>query len=311
MKSLRTNLICTLPELLPTAQRKGYAVGAFSPRVAGLIKPVLLAGQHTLSPLIIQISQKELERYQLTPDEFANDFFQLLQQLSISVPVVLHLDHTRQFDIIKQAIAAGFSSVMIDASDQDLRNNIAITREVVAYAHAHQVSVEAELGRIGTTDFVETDQDEEYFTDPIEAQQFVQQTGVDALAISIGTAHGVYKVRQPRIDLQRLSAIRALISTPLVLHGGSGVPADLMSHAIHMPEGGVSKVNIATDLELATLQALQRDQFLSHSEFIDLAADQIELARKAVYLITLDKITNFLHSNDRSNNNNGHRGRLR
>jgi ketose-bisphosphate aldolase len=207
--------------------------------------------------------------------------------------------------MIQQAIDAGFTSVMIDASDRDFTSNIAITREIVSYAHSHQVSVEAELGRIGTTDFVETDQDEEFFTDPAEAQQFVLRTGVDALAVSVGTAHGVYKMRQPRIDCHRLEAIRALISTPLVLHGGSGVPADLMAKAIQLPGGGVSKVNIATDLELAALQALQQDEYLTNADFQRLPIDQIEKARSAVYQLTSDKISNFVHSKDRSHNHNG------
>jgi ketose-bisphosphate aldolase len=292
----RPDCLVTLADLLPAAQKAGYAVGAFSPRVAALIRPVLLAGQSSRSPLIVQISQKELDRYQLTPAEFAYECFRCLEREKITIPIVLHLDHTRHFDIIKEAIVSGFSSVMIDASEQDLHENIAITRDVAAYAHAHRVSVEAELGRIGTTDFVETDRDEEYFTDPIEAEQFILKTGVDALAVSVGTAHGVYKVRQPKIDLTRLSAIRSRISTPLVLHGGSGVPADLMKKAICLPGGGVSKVNIATDLELAALQAISRTHHLTSMEFWNLPGDERDAACAAVFKTTTDKIMNFVQS---------------
>jgi ketose-bisphosphate aldolase len=297
--------LVTLADLLPAAQKSSYAVGAFSPRVTPLISPVLLAGQLSNSPLIVQISQKELDRYQVTPAEFADEFFRVLQGHHINVPVALHLDHTRKFEVIQEAIQAGFTSVMIDASEQSLVDNIAITRSVVTYAHANGVSVEAELGRIGTTDFVETDQDQEYYTDPVEAEYFVRQTGVDALAVSVGTAHGVYKVRQPRIDCARLLAIRSRIATPLVLHGGSGVPAGLMEQAIRLPGGGVSKVNIATDLELAALGALKQENYLTNSEFTQLSPGQIEAARAAVHNTTIDKIVHFVFSSGRAGQNNG------
>jgi ketose-bisphosphate aldolase len=299
MIKTRPECLVTLAELLPVAEENGYAVGAFSPRLAGLIRPVLLAAQNTHSPAIVQISQKELGRYQITPGNFAAEFFHQLQKEMISVPVALHLDHTRDFEIIKEAIDAGFTSVMIDASEQELVENTKITKSVVEYAHAHSVSVEAELGRIGTTDFVETDRDEEYFTVPSEAEYFANETGIDALAVSVGTAHGVYKVRQPRIDCERLSAIRARINTPLVLHGGSGVPPVLLERAIRLPGGGISKVNIATDIELAALEALGQHDYLTNQAFNRLTALQIDAAQEAVYATVLEKITCFLFSNDR------------
>jgi len=246
----------TLKQVLSSAEREGYAVGSFSPRTTAMIKPVLCAGQALRSPLIVQISQKELARYQVTPRRFAEELFAQLEQEHITVPIVLHLDHTREIAIIQDAMAAGFTSVMIDASEKPLDENIMITRQVVEYAHGRGVSVEAELGRIGTTDFVETENDEELYTKPEEAELFVRETGVDALAVSVGTAHGVYTVRQPKVDLPRLRAIRMLTPVHLVLHGGSGVPAEMMQAAIQLEGGGVSKVNIATDLELAALAAL-------------------------------------------------------
>src|SRR5690606_3247282 len=142
---------------------------------------------------------------------------------------------------IKAAIAAGFTSVMIDASEHPLEENIRRSKEVVEFAHEQGVSVEAELGRIGTSDFIETDSDVELYTVPEEAQYFVEATGADALAVSVGTAHGVYKVRQPNVDYDRLIAIRALTPVHLVLHGGSGVPAEMIARAITIPGGGVSK----------------------------------------------------------------------
>ncbi len=217
-------------------------------------------------------------------------------QLGITIPVVLHLDHSWDFEVIKAAIAAGFTSVMIDASEHPLDENIRISREVAEYAHAHGVSVEAELGRIGTTDFVETDKDEELYTVPEEALRFVDETGIDALAVSVGTAHGVYVVRQPKVDIERLIAIRKLTPVHLVLHGGSGVPAQMIADAIHIPGGGVSKVNIATDLEIALLEALGRTERMSNAEIKALPADQLAIGRAAVEAVVVDKIENFLGS---------------
>jgi fructose-bisphosphate aldolase class II len=290
----------TLKDVLSAAERGGYAVGSFSPRTTAMIQPVLCAGQAARSPLIVQISQKELNRYQVTPSHFAQEFFAELEHEHISVPVVLHLDHTREIPIIEDAIAAGFTSVMIDASEKPLEENIAITRQVVEYAHARGASVEAELGRIGTTDFVETESDEELYTKPEEAERFVRETGVDALAVSVGTAHGVYTVRQPKIDLLRLRAIRALTRVHLVLHGGSGVPAEMMQAAIQLQGGGVSKVNIATDLELAALGALGREHFLTDAEMSALSPGEIALARAAVQQTVTDKMENFLRSHGKA-----------
>lgn len=290
----------TLKEVLSAAERGGYAVGSFSPRTTAMIRPVLCAAQAARSPLIMQISQRELNRYQLTPSRFAQEFFAQLEGEQVTVPVVLHLDHTKELPMIQDAIAAGFTSVMIDASAKSLEENISVSRQVVEYAHARGVSVEAELGRIGTTDFVETESDEELYTRPEEAERFVRETGVDALAVSVGTAHGVYTVRQPKIDIPRLRAIRALTPVHLVLHGGSGVPAEMMQEAIQLEGGGVSKVNIATDLELAALGALGRDRHLTDAEMNALSPQEIARARAAVERTVTDKIDNFLRSRDRA-----------
>jgi fructose-bisphosphate aldolase class II len=290
----------TLAQALSAAERGGYAVGSFSLRTTPMIQPILRAGQAARSPLIVQISQKELTRYQLTPARVAEEFFTQLERQQITVPVVLHLDHTREFAIIQDAIAAGFTSVMIDASEKPLEENIAASRQVAEYAHAKGVSVEAELGRIGTTDFVETENDEELYTKPEEAERFVRETGVDALAVSVGTAHGVYTVRQPKIDLPRLRAIRALTPVHLVLHGGSGVPAEMMQEAIRLEGGGVSKVNIATDLELAALGALGRDHYLTDAEMNSLPPEEITRAHAAVQQTVMDKMTNFLRSSGKA-----------
>jgi ketose-bisphosphate aldolase len=288
--------LLTLREALPIAEQHGYALGSFSPRCTAMIRPVLLAAERARSPLIVQIASGELRHYGVTPGEFAAEFFDQLRAIPVGVPVVLHLDHTKEMATIAAAIEAGFTSVMIDASELPLAENIARSREVAEYAHARGVSVEAELGRIGTTDSVETDEDVELYTDPDEAAAFVAATGVDALAVSVGTAHGVYLVRQPKIDFERLQAIRARTRVHLVLHGGSGVPAEMVSRAIGLPGGGVSKVNIATDLEQAALAALGRAERLTSAEMNALPDALRERARDAVAAVVLDKVSNYLGS---------------
>jgi ketose-bisphosphate aldolase len=202
--------------------------------------------------------------------------------------------------LIKEAIDLGFTSVMIDASHEPLEGNIATTQQVVAYAHERGVSVEAELGKIGTADFIESDKDEELYTDPQEAGLFVSQTGVDALAVSVGTAHGVYLVRQPKVDIERLSEIRALSDVALVLHGGSGVPAEMVHNAIQLSGGGVSKVNIATDLELGMLAALGRKERTTDKGVNQLSAAELALALDAVQAVVEEKMVNFLGSDHKT-----------
>jgi len=292
--------LCTLTDVLPKAELGGYAVGSFSPRYTAMIRPVLRAAQSLKSPIIVQISENEFGWYRLNPVEFADTFFAVLQEEEITIPVVLHLDHTRQHDTIHKSIAAGFSSVMMDASSKPFSENVEFTKAVVEYAHQRSVSVEAELGRIGTADFIETDTDEELFTNPEEARQFVTETNTDALAVSVGTAHGVYTVRKPRIDLERLQQIRAKTSVHLVLHGGSGVPAAMIKEAIQLPGGGISKVNIATDLELAALSVLGRSERLLNDEMNALSPQEIKAAQDAVFDVVIEKITNFVGSADKA-----------
>lgn len=296
MPPTRPANVVSLNPLLAAAEKGAYAVGAFSPRYTAMIEAVLRAGQAMQSPLIIQISQRELNRHALTPERFAEAFYAQVTAQNITVPVALHLDHTKDFTVIEAAIEAGFTSVMVDASEKPLEENIALSRAVVAYAHARGVSVEAELGRITTTDYVESEDDTELYTDPDEAAYFVRETGVDALAVSCGTAHGVYLVRQPKIDYDRLAAIRALTPVHLVLHGGSGVPAAMVHSAIHLPDGGVSKMNIATDLEIAALAALGREDYLTDAAMSALPASQRQVAQAAVYAVVCDKIQHFVGS---------------
>lgn len=299
-KANRSNVI-TLRQALEVAEKHGYATGSFSPRLTPMIAAVLQGGQRLSSPIIVQISNNEFIRYGITPIAFADEFYAQIDRLNITVPVVLHLDHTKELDTITKAIDAGFTSVMIDASELPFEDNVRITKEVVDYAHTYGVSVEAELGKIGTTDFIETDLDEELYTDPTEAAEFVRRTGIDALAVSCGTAHGVYMVKAPKIDYDRLMRIRSLSPVHLVLHGGSGVPVHMIRQAFQLHGGGVSKVNIATDLEVSLLRSLGREGRMTNEECKSLSSNELEVAREAVENTVKEKIHSFLLSEGKSN----------
>lgn len=289
-----------LTNLLKDATERRYAVGSFSARYTKLIKPIIQAAIHTCSPVIVQLSEKEIIRHKVGVKAFAEEFYRVVEQLQPGVPVALHLDHTKTPEVIRDAMDAGFTSVMIDASELEYEENIKMTQKIVAMAHPRGITVEAELGKIGTTDFAETDRDEELYTVPLEAAAFCERTGVDCLAVSVGTAHGVYTVRQPKVDFDRLEAINRLTKTPLVLHGGSGVPSGMVSRAAQMPTGGVSKVNIATDLELEMLRVVGREGHLTEEELNGYPSEIVERAREAVRILVEDKITNYLLSKDKA-----------
>ncbi|MDD4796817.1 MAG: class II fructose-bisphosphate aldolase [Eubacteriales bacterium] len=159
------------------------------------------------------------------------------------VPVALHLDHCESFDTILGAIKAGFNSVMIDGSKLPFEQNVAVTKEIVKVAHALDVDVEAELGKVGRAVNKEDFQDKSGYTSVDEALRFTEQTNVDALAVAIGSAHGFY-VEEPKLDLQRLSELNAAIDTPLVLHGGTGIPDEQLQQAFRM---GINKLNLGTE----------------------------------------------------------------
>lgn len=282
--------------VLATASRNRFAVGSFAPRYTSMIRPILRAGQKLSSPIIVQISQREMERYGIAPGEFGDAFKQAMDEEQPSVPVVLHLDHTFEISVIEAAIDAGFTSVMMDGSAKPFEENVAISAQAASIAHRRGVSIEAELGKIGTTDFVETDDDVELYTDPQQAADFVARTGVDALAVSVGTAHGHYVVRQPKIDFERLRLIREATPVQLVLHGGSGVPAEMIQRAVSLPGGGISKVNIATDIEAALLASIGRQSRMSNAECSQLPIAQRRIAEQAVEEVVMEKIETYLLS---------------
>lgn len=289
-----------LVTMLEDARDNNYAIGSFSPRYTKLILPIVEAGIEMNSPIIVQLSEKEIIRHEVKLKDFAEEFYRVVDMLKPNVPVALHLDHTKSFDVIKEAIEMKFDSVMIDASEYDFDKNLEITKSVVEYANPRNVAVEAELGKIGTTDFVETDKDEELFTVPEEAVVFCEKSGIDCLAVSVGTAHGIYTVRKPRIDFDRLSKINALTDIPLVLHGGSGVPSELVVNAVKMESGGVSKVNIATDVEQAMLKVVGKESHITEKELNSYDEETIEKSREAVKELVKDKIQNYLLSDNKA-----------
>ncbi|MEW6572806.1 MAG: class II fructose-1,6-bisphosphate aldolase [Bacillota bacterium] len=243
--------LVTTERLLKAAAKGGYAVGAFNCNNMEIVQAIVAAAEAENAPVILQASQGAIKYAGL-------NYIAAMAKNAIAeahVPVALHLDHGTSFEQVVRCIAAGFSSVMIDGSRLPLEENISLTRQVVTVARAVRVSVEAELGKIGgTEDDISVAEAEALFTDPDEAVYFVNQTGVDALAVAIGTAHGRYK-GEPRLDFERLSRIAGLIQVPLVLHGSSGVPAEAIREAIRR---GIRKVNIDTDIREAFTGALRQ-----------------------------------------------------
>jgi ketose-bisphosphate aldolase len=283
-------------DILRRAAAGGYAVGAFSARYTRFIRPILEAAIHTDSPVIVQLSEIELNRHKVDINNFAEVFVREMSMLKPDVPVVLHLDHTKSLSVIQAAMDAGFTSVMIDASTKKFDENAAATRQVVEMAHPRGVSVEGELGRISTTRPEDMEEDEKHYTDPQEAKKFCGLTGVDCLAVSVGTAHGSYTVKQPKIDYDRLREINRVVSVPLVLHGGSGVPSEMVVRAVQMKEGGVSKVNVATDLELAMMAVVGREGHMTEAEFNSFPEELILRSLDAVRSLVELKMTQYVLS---------------
>lgn len=243
--------LVTVAELLQKAEEGEYAVGAFNCNNMEIVQAIVAAAEAEQAPVIIQASQGAIKYAGL-------DFIVGLTKIAAGkspAPIALHLDHGTSFEQCMQCIRSGFTSVMIDGSKHPLEQNIALTNKVLAVARAVGVSVEAELGKIGgTEDDITVSERDALFTDPEEAKQFVEATGVDSLAVAIGTAHGRYK-GIPKLDFQRLKQIRALVNIPIVLHGSSGVPDEAVREAISL---GVRKVNIDTNIREAFVDAARK-----------------------------------------------------
>ena len=235
--------LVTTKELMLDAQKNHYAIGAFNAENMEMVQAIIAAAEELRAPVLVQTTPGTLQ-YASPAMFYANV---AAAAAEATVPVVMHLDHGSSFELAMKAFRAGYTSIMIDGSHSVFEENIAITKSVVAACHAAGVPVEAELGKVGGK---EDDLDGGMgngYTDPAEAAEFVERTGVDSLAVAIGTAHGVYK-GTPKLDVDRLSEIRKVVSIPLVLHGTSGVPDDAVRECIAR---GMCKVNYATDLRIA------------------------------------------------------------
>jgi len=236
--------LITLKDVLLPAREDGYAVGAFNCMNMEIVQAIGEAARLERSPVIIQASQGAVKYAGL---HYITGLVGIVAA-EIDVPLVLHLDHGSDFAQIVQCIRAGFTSVMVDASRYPLAENIEKTRKIVEIGRAAGVSVEAELGQIGgVEDEVRVLDRETAFTDPDEARDFVRATGVDALAVAIGTAHGPY-AGEPDLDFARLAHIRRQVDCPLVLHGSSGLPEESLRKAVEM---GICKINIDTNIREA------------------------------------------------------------
>ncbi len=253
--------IVSTKKILLEAQKERYAVPAFNihnletiqvvvETAAEMKSPVILAGtpstlKYAGADYIISIANAAAKKY--------------------DIPIAIHLDHFENAQTIKNYLDLGFKSAMIDASHESFEKNIEIVKEVVEYAHRLGATVEAELGRLGgQEDDLVVDEKDTMYTNPESAREFVERTGIDSLAVAIGTAHGLYK-GEPKLDFDRLKEIRALVNVPLVLHGASDVPDDLVKKAIEL---GICKVNVATDLKIPFASAVKK-YFVEHPEASD------------------------------------------
>ena len=305
--------LVTSKEMFAKALVSDYAIGAFNVNNMEIVQGIVDAAKIEQAPLILQVSAGARK--------YARPAYLLkLVEAAIEdtgLDICLHLDHGEDFDICKKCVDDGFTSVMVDGSKHPFEENIALTKQVVEYAHAHGVVVEAELGKLaGVEDNISVDERSAKFTDPAEAQEFVERTGVDSLAIAIGTSHGAYKFKgEPYLDFERLKEIHALIpETPLVLHGAStvlrefvdrcneyggqipgaqGVPEEMIREAT---KHGICKVNIDTDLRLAMTAEIRRFMIESPAEFDP--RKYLGPARDAIQRMVQHKIRDVLNASN-------------
>ena len=301
--------LVTSKEMFKKAYEGGYAIGAFNVNNMEIIQGITEAAKEVNAPLILQVSAGARK--------YAKHVY-LMKLVEAAVedtglPICLHLDHGEDFEICKACIDGGFTSVMIDGSKYPFEENIRLTRQVVEYAHSKGVVVEGELGRLsGIEDNINVSEKDAVFTDPDEAERFVKETGVDSLAIAIGTSHGAYKFKgEPRLRFDILEEIqKRLPGFPIVLHGASsvipeyvedinkyggnmpgakGVPEDMLRKAASM---AVCKINIDSDLRLAMTAAI-RKHFALHPEDFD-PRKYLGPAREAIKEIVKHKLINVL-----------------
>ncbi|NLZ25392.1 MAG: class II fructose-1,6-bisphosphate aldolase [Clostridiales bacterium] len=309
--------LVTTTEMFKKAYEGGYAIGAFNVNNMEIIQGIVEAAKEEKAPLILQVSAGA--RKYAKPVYLKKMVEAAIEDSGL--PICLHLDHGDSFELCKDSIDGGFTSVMIDASHHAFEENIKITSEVVKYAHDRGVVVEAELGRLaGIEDAVNVSEKDAAFTDPDQVQEFVERTGVDSLAIAIGTSHGAYKFKpgtKPQLRFDILEEVgKRLPGFPIVLHGASSVPQEYveiinkfggnMPNAIGIPEEmlrkaasmAVCKINIDSDLRMAVTATL-RQYFAEHPEHFD-PRQYLGPAREAVKKIVKHKLVNVLGCNGKA-----------
>ena len=232
----------TSEKMLLDAQKGGYAVGAFNVENMEMVMAVIAAAEELRAPLMLQTTPSTVKYAGL--DLYLANVKTAAERAG--VPVCMHLDHGDSFDLAMRALRVGYSSIMIDGSHSVFEENIAVTKAVADACRPSGIPVEAELGKVGGKED-DLDGGNGGYTDPLEAKEFAERTGVGSLAVAIGTAHGVYK-GEPKLDLDRLAEIRKVVSIPLVLHGASGLSEEAVAESI---KRGICKVNFATELRIA------------------------------------------------------------
>lgn len=252
--------LVTTKQMLLDAQKGNYAVGAFNVENMEMVMAVMEAAEELKSPVIMQTTPSTVKYAGL-------DFFLANVKAAAeraSVPVAMHLDHGSSFELAMQAYRTGYTSIMIDGSHGSFEENIAVSKAVADACTPSGIPVEAELGKVGGKEDDLDGGDDNPYTDPDQAVEFVKRTGITSLAVAIGTAHGVYK-GEPKLDLDRLSEIREVVDIPLVLHGTSGVPDETVTECVNR---GICKVNYATDLRIAFTKGVS-EVFSENPDVID------------------------------------------
>ena len=254
-------MLVTTKEMFEKSRKEGYAIVAPDYWDSNSCKTYVETAEELGVPVILSFAQAHSEMLSVEEAYAIAKYY----GEKASVPVAIHLDHGLDVETVKKAVDLGYTSVMIDASSQPYEVNVARTKEVCDYAHAHGVVVEAELGHVGSGDVITSENkealenDNSIYTEVEMAKNFVEETGVDSLAVSIGTSHGLYK-GTPVIDFDRLHELRQALPIPLVLHGGSGSGDDNLERCA---TEGISKINVFTDFTIAALEAIKGQEYIN------------------------------------------------
>lgn len=280
--------LVSMNEFLPKAKANRFAVGQFNMNNLEFAQAIVEAAIREKSPFIFGVSEGALKYMGI---EFTVAIAEAAAKKS-GLPIALHLDHGSSFEVAMKCIRAGFSSVMFDGSHYPLEENIRLTKEIVKAAHAMGVSVEGELGTIGgVEDDISVDEADAALAKPEEAIRFYEETGVDALAIAVGTAHGMYK-GEPKIRFDIIREVAEAIPAPIVLHGGSGVPDEAIKEAIRL---GVGKINVNTENQVACTNAIR--EVLNKDDKVYDPRKYLGPAREAMIEVVAEKMRLFGSSN--------------